>query len=206
MRSRLVAAVAAFGVFGAVALGMAFGAWDGLDGWMATALARRADPGLTAFMAAVSAWHAPLAIVALTALAGAVLLWRRDVAGALILAVTVLGGATLNHLLKHGIQRPRPGVDPMLGALTDYSFPSGHVTNSTLLYGALAALVVSRAPRPCARWAAVCCAIALVLLVSLSRLVLEAHRLSDVLASVPVGLGWLALCLAGAAALRRARP
>ena len=200
----IAAALAAFGVFAAVAVAaLRFGAFATLDEQVAAALGRHASPALTAFMAGVSAWHAPHAIVALMVVAALVLLLRRNRAGALLLVGAVLGGATLNHLLKQTIRRPRPGLEHLLAATTDYSFPSGHVANATLLYGALAALVVQHAaPRPL-RWAGVACAALLVALAGCSRLVLEAHRLSDVLAALPVGLGWLALCLGAAAALRR---
>lgn len=198
------AALAAFGLFAALAVATLrwqwFTAWDAQT---AHTLAQQASPAVVRFLAGVSALHAPRFIFLFTVAAAAVLLWRRDLAAALTLAATVLGGATLNHLLKHTLQRPRPGLEEALGLPTDFSFPSGHVANATLLYGALAVLVLQRATLRTVRWAVVCSALLMVSTVGLSRLVLRVHWLSDVLAAVPVGMGWLAFCFSVAALLRQ---
>lgn len=199
----LAVALAAFALLGALAAATLRWQWFvSWDAQVAQALARHVTPTIAHFLAVVSALHAPRFIVLFTATAIAVLLWRRDLAAALTLAATVLGGTTLNHLLKHTLQRPRPGLEHALNLPTDFSFPSGHVANATLLYGALAVLVLQQAPPRLLRWAAVCGAVLMVLTVGLSRLVLRVHWFSDVLAAVPVGLGWLALCFSMTALLR----
>jgi membrane-associated phospholipid phosphatase len=144
-------------------------------------------------MQRVSDLHAPRGILAMTGIVAAAWLWRRDVAGTVMLLATVLGGATLNHFLKHGFQRSRPGMDGVLSG-TDFSFPSGHVANSTLLYGVVAVWLFARLPTRAARLAVVCGAAAIVCLVAASRMLLGAHYLSDVLAGALVGLAWLSLC------------
>jgi len=153
----------------------------------------------------VSAWHVPRGILALTALAAAVLLWRRDGRGLLLLLAVVPVGATLNHLLKHTIRRPRPGLEHAVAAVTDFGFPSGHAANATLLYGCLAALLVPQLRSRRARTAVVFIAVLAVGLVSCSRVALGAHRLTDVVAGVLLGIAWLALCLAVATTLGAAR-
>ena len=45
-------------------------------------------------------------------------------------------------LLKMTIARPRPTVD-LYGGVESFSFPSGHATNSALIYGALALLALA---------------------------------------------------------------
>jgi membrane-associated phospholipid phosphatase len=113
-------------------------------------------------------------------------------------------GATLNHLLKHAIQRPRPGLEQVVAAVTDFSFPSGHAANATLLYGFVALWLMPRL-RP--GWARVAVALTVVLavgLVSCSRVVLGAHRFSDVAAGILLGVAWLALCSAVANRLHAA--
>ena len=78
--------------------------------------------------------------------------WWRETAVAvgvwLVGTLVVFGGATLNHLLKHTIQRPRPGMEQLTQAATDFSFPSGHAANTTLLYGALALLLIRHVRTP----------------------------------------------------------
>lgn len=167
-----------------------------LDREIAAWLSAHAAPSLKQAMRVVSDLHAPRGILVMTVVVATALLWRRDIGGMATVLITVLGGATLNHFLKHGFQRARPGMDPALAAVTDFSFPSGHVANSTLLYGVVAAWVVGHMQTPAAKASAVLAATALVSLVAASRMVLGAHYLSDVLAGALVGLAWLSLCLA----------
>jgi undecaprenyl-diphosphatase len=143
----------------------------------------------------VSNGHRPRLIMAATALALAWLLWRRERAQALFLLGAVVGGAALNHWVKHATQRLRPGDAGLSVAATDFSFPSGHVANSTLLYGALALLVAGRTQSRALQVAAWVLATLAVALVAGARLVLGAHHPSDVAAGAVLAIGWLALCL-----------
>lgn len=172
-----------------------------LDAAVADAVARASGPALMEFMTALSAAHTPRGIAVMLVGACAWLLALRDRAGALWLALSFYSGAALNHLLKHAIQRPRPGQEPL--ALTDFAFPSGHAAQATLLYGALAALMFLHSRSRGLRAAALAGAMLMVALVGASRLVLRAHWFSDVIAGVLVGGAWLALCLAARAAWRR---
>ena len=178
-----------------------FDALAPLDAAVAGAIAGATTPALLEFMTVLSAAHTLRGISVILAAALVLLFALRDRAGAWWLLLTVYSGAGLNHLLKHWIQRPRPGQEPL--AITDFAFPSGHAAQATLLYGALAALVVLHVRARGLRAAAVLAAAAMVALVATSRLVLRAHWFSDVVAGVLVGGGWLALCLAARAALRR---
>jgi undecaprenyl-diphosphatase len=101
----------------------------------------------------------------------------------------------LNVGLKHLFQRPRPILDEPLVELVTYSFPSGHAVASTVFYGAACALVCTHVRSPALRVLAVGAAIAMVLLVTFSRVYLGAHYLSDVVAGVAVGLASLLLFL-----------
>jgi undecaprenyl-diphosphatase len=182
------------------------GALDALDAQVAAAVQRLATPTLTEFMSAVSAVAAPRAITAVTLAAAALLVLARERGSALWLAGVVFGGASLNHLLKHTIRRPRPGMEAIAQAATDYSFPSGHVANTTLLCGAVAALVFRHAASLPVRAVAAGTAAVLVLLVGASRLVLNAHRFSDVVAGAVLGLLWLLAVLLLRRAVQRRWP
>jgi undecaprenyl-diphosphatase len=155
-------------------------------------------------LGAVSHWHRPQAIAAASALALAVLLWRRQGVEALWLFCTVGGGATLNDWVKHAMHRPRPGDEGVWVAATDFSFPSGHVANATLLYGALALLLVGHLRSRAWQAAVLLAAAGAVVLVAASRLALGAHYPSDVAAGAALAVAWLALC-AGALPGRQRR-
>ena len=171
------------------------GAASALDRDVLAWLRDHAGPSLLRSMQLVSAWHAPRAIVVMTALVALVLAWRRDWADAVTVLVVVFGGATLNHLLKHGLQRARPVFGEVAAGPTDFSFPSGHVANATLLYGVVAALLIWRFRARRIRFGVALGAVLLVASVGFSRLVLGAHHPSDVLAALLVGVAWLALCM-----------
>ena len=145
-------------------------------------------------LGAVSHWHRPQAVATASALALAVLLWRRQGVDALWLLCTVGGGATLNDWVKHAVRRPRPGDEGLSVVATDFSFPSGHVANATLLYGALALLLVGHLRARAWQAAVLLAAAGAVVLVAASRLALGAHYPSDVAAGAALALAWLSLC------------
>lgn len=187
------AALAAFAAIAWAVFGTAGGASVDREalGWIRA----RTPASALQWLGTVSAVHRPRGIVAATALALAFLLWRRERIAALWLLCAVAGGAALNDWVKHSVQRPRPGDAGLLPAATDFSFPSGHVANASLFYGALALLFIGRVASRALRgllWLAV---VALVTAVAASRLVLGAHFPSDVVAGAALASAWLALCV-----------
>ncbi len=78
--------------------------------------------------------------------------------------------------------------------LDTYSFPSGHAAGSAAVY-ALALYLLARHAPP--RWQVLAAAgyVALVATIGFSRLYLEVHYLSDVLAGFTLGIAWASACL-----------
>ena len=120
--------------------------------------------------------------------------WRRW-RSLVTVTVCVVGGLALNVLVKHAFQRPRPMLDDPLLTLETYSFPSGHVAGSTLVYGLLVVLAFRRTTRSGTRLLVLAGAAAAIGLVAFTRLYLGVHYLSDVIAGFLEGVAWLALCL-----------
>ncbi len=122
----------------------------------------------------------PLAVISV-----ALLLAVRRKQEALYLASATTTGAFLTYIIKFVVGRERP-------ALWDHasywgtSFPSGH-TLTTTCYAMSAAVCVSRI-WPRARTAAFGSAIAWVLLVAISRMVLGVHWPTDVAAAACIGM------------------
>ena len=166
-----------------------------LDAKVAAWLHNHGTRALTQAMLVVTQVHSTLGVTLWSLVFAAVLYRQRQVLWILTLALAVGGGMALNVLLKHAYERARPHFDDPLITLSSYSFPSGHAAGATLFYGVLAAFLVSRIFDRRLRAACVAGAVIAVLLVSLSRMYLGAHYLSDVLAAACSSTAWLALCL-----------
>ncbi|NMM37309.1 MAG: phosphatase PAP2 family protein [Glaciimonas sp.] len=166
-----------------------------------------ATPWLTRCMLIVTNLHGTIAIVSYVVLMGIFLIRKKDWYWLATLLATVPGGMLLNVCMKQVFQRARPVFDQPLLTLSTYSFPSGHTAATTLLYGTLAAYLISRLTLW--RWRTaiviVTAAAAMVALVGFSRMYLGVHYLSDVLAATVEGIAWLALCLTVATSWRKHR-
>jgi membrane-associated phospholipid phosphatase len=202
----LVFLVAA-GVFATVAAQVAAGqALTRLDVELAHWLRANATPELTAWMLAVTHLHSTFAVSCYATLAGVVFALRRAWLPLATVFFGIAGGLMLNLAMKLAFQRARPVVDDPLLTLATYSFPSGHVVGTTLMYGLLVLWAFARTRHPLARVVAVLGAAAMIGLVAFTRMYLGVHYLSDVVAGAAEGVAWLAICLTALAAFRSRLP
>jgi len=135
---------------------------------------------------------------------GIVLFVRRRPRLGVFLVASGAGGGILDEIIKVWVGRPRPVFTHPIVVESGKSFPSGHATSSTVVYGALALIVVPLFGRR-ARLVPVVVAVALVLGIGFSRLALGAHYLTDVVGGFVLGLAWLSLSTAAFTAWRRER-
>ena len=120
------------------------------------------------------------------------LAWRvKNYRGMLFVLLTFAGGNVLNQLLKKWIQRPRPEIEDQL---TSFSFPSGHAMSGILYLFTVAYLLSENnsKARQIQLWVG---AIALTILIGLSRIAGARHFASDVLAGWCVGYTWFIICV-----------
>ena len=111
------------------------------------------------------------------------------------LAAALLGSTIAVALLKDWFDRARPDVGSAVPLPESAAFPSGHAASGVAGLGALAILVADRLPSRRARvwlWSLVVVA---GVAVGLSRIALNVHYVTDVLAGWCFGLAWLAACL-----------
>ena len=163
------------------------------------------NPFVTQLMLLVSHWHSTTGVLAMAAVLGVALWYRHQPWWLLALLLSVPGGMLLNVAVKNLVQRARPHFDNPVLTLATYSFPSGHTAGAALFYGFLTVLVFADPGARRWRGAMVIVAVAMVLLVGLSRIYLGAHYFTDVVGAIVEAMLWLGLCLFGVQALRRRR-
>jgi membrane-associated phospholipid phosphatase len=172
------------------------------DTRLAEVLAQRMAPGALRAVGLATHLGDPLTLTALVVLVGAALLWRGHRALALGWVVACAGNGVLNRLLKQIFERVRPLHEHGFAVADGYSFPSGHTSGALVVYGMLAYLGVRLLPQ---RWhlAGVLLAAALASGMGASRVLLQVHWASDVLAGFASGLAWLAVCITAIELRRR---
>ncbi|WP_395055857.1 phosphatase PAP2 family protein [Polaromonas sp.] len=153
---------------------------------------------------------ATLSLVCVVVAAALLLRSQRWLALAWLLAVG--GNALLNTTLKAVFARTRPLHEGGLIQAEGWSFPSGHSSGSVVLYGMLAYVLIRSLP-PALAWRAslplVLLAAAIAFSVGCSRIFLQVHFATDVLAGFASGAAWLAICVASiewASHTRQSRP
>jgi undecaprenyl-diphosphatase len=119
---------------------------------------------------------------------------RRQLADAALLPVALAGAELLNLALKVSFHRARPEVSFV--HLDTYSYPSGHVMVAAAAYGAFAYVLWGRVDNRRRRLSIAAAMFAIVVLISVSRLYLGVHYLSDVLGGLAAGISWLAVAIA----------
>lgn len=155
-------------------------------------------PTLDDLTVAMSNVSDTVAVIGLAVVVGALLAWRhrwRDVlllAGGLGLEAAVF--ITANALVR----RPRPPVETVGEAPSTFSFPSGHVAATIVLWGCFALLLTPRVRSGLVRALIWSVPVVLTLAVGFSRVYRGMHFLTDVLAGA--GLGVAALFVAAVAA------
>jgi undecaprenyl-diphosphatase len=126
----------------------------------------------------------------------AYLLLARSGAEALLVLVAVLGGVTINSLLKIQFARPRPDLFVPAAKVFTASFPSGHAALSAITYMTLAALLARMTVSPRLRVYFVAVAITLTFMIGVSRVYLGVHYPTDILAGWCIGSAWALICWA----------
>ena len=102
------------------------------------------------------------------------------------------GNEVATTLIKDLVDRARPTLNPLAATLGP-SFPSGHSSTAASFYAGLA-LVLARGRTPQVRALLVGAAVAIAVAVASSRVLLDVHWLTDVIAGVALGWAWFALC------------
>jgi len=171
------------------------GALVQFDTALTQALAMSVPTGLLAWLAYFTRLGGRSLLVIFAACIMLILLYRRYWLLAAGWVAAIAGSSVLNWGLKQAFQRVRP--EQLHGYVTvqGWSFPSGHASAAMAFYGMLCYLVLRGVTAP---WRGLClfAAVWLITAIGLSRVILQVHYLSDVVAGFAVTFVWLAVCAA----------
>jgi undecaprenyl-diphosphatase len=111
------------------------------------------------------------------------------------LVAAFLGSQLAVSLLKSAFARPRPDEGSAVPLPESFAFPSGHAAAGAASLGAVGVLVAERLPSARARACVWSVVVVVGTAVGLSRIALNVHFVTDVLAGWCFGVAWLASCL-----------
>ncbi|MGD9945674.1 MAG: phosphatase PAP2 family protein [Burkholderiaceae bacterium] len=200
-RNHLAAMIAGLLLFVALAASIQPGSpLDQLDSALTASVRELASERLLQFAHLATRAGDTLTITLLGIAIAAALAVRRRWTAAGIWALTLAGGALVHRGLKEVFTRVRPPHDHGLIVESGWSFPSNHASMSMIAYGMLAWLLLHYL-RGRGRLPILLATALLVLAIGASRVLLQVHFVTDVLAGYASGGAWLA---AGIACMRAA--
>jgi membrane-associated phospholipid phosphatase len=166
------------------------------DHALAASLRATVTPETYTFFAYATHLGDTLVLAVVCSAIAALLAWQRQWLQLMGWLTAVIGNALLTRALKALFQRLRPLHDHGFAVAEGWSFPSGHASSTMVVYGMLAYLAIHTI-RPAAHLPVALFASAVILLVGSSRIFLQVHFFSDVVAGFCSGAAWLAICIAG---------
>jgi len=171
--------------------GSGLSVWDGPTlRWM---VAHR-EPGATTVLTFISALGTGVVYWTLALLAVVVFAVRRRWTEALLLAVALVSAESVSRIMKQVVNRARPPAALVRGPVeTNLSFPSGHTIGAAAFSLALAYLWWRARRGPFRAWLGLGIALVLTVSMAISRLYLADHWLTDVLASIVLAFGVMAV-------------
>ncbi|MDZ5470216.1 phosphatase PAP2 family protein [Bacillus sp. 31A1R] len=121
--------------------------------------------------------------------------WKsRDYIGLAVGIVAVALGNELNKFLKATIGRPRPEME-YLDHVESLSFPSGHAMIAIILYTYIAYFSIKQLKKTAVKWIIGLAASVVIMLIGISRVVLQVHYPTDVIGGFAIGYIWIVLLL-----------
>ena len=111
-----------------------------------------------------------------------------------LMLISIAGGIALSDLLKFAFGRARPDVVAPLARVFTTSFPSAHATLSAITYLTIGAILARSQPSRTLSLYFMSLAVFLTLLIGVSRIYLDVHYPTDVLAGWCIGAAWAVGC------------
>lgn len=151
-----------------------------------------ASPLTTTIAIAITSIGNPYSMLGLTVVATLTLLFIHQNNAALFLLVNMAVFSSLNHIIKEWVARPRPSAHHLVVA-SGFSFPSGHSSGALLFFGSLSIIAIYLIKSHYWRHLVIGLCLILTLLIGISRIYVQVHYPTDVLAGFMLALTGLGL-------------
>lgn len=166
-----------------------------LDGRMFDFFGQYVSPGNTKFFNFFTFFgsHRFLVPANLSVMAYAFFIMRNKWFGIKVTAVA-FSSLFLMFGLKMFFNRQRPEI-PLLGQVPGLSFPSGHALMSFAFFGLFIYVIYKQIKNIWLKYFLIALCLAMIVLISISRIYLRVHYFSDVMAGLCIGLMWVVISL-----------
>lgn len=162
-----------------------------IDRWIETHVNAMQTPLLTNFMVALTNFNGAMGIFIFSILMILFLIYKRWYNDLLFYIFSVFGANIAFIVIKMIVQRARPSSDIL--TITTHSFPSGHATMATAMSLAVYFILAKRVHSIGLQLLLLVSCIVWPVIIAFSRVYLDVHWLSDVIAGIGLGLFWVTL-------------
>lgn len=162
-----------------------------IDRWIETHINAIQTPLLTKFMVTLTHFNGAIGIFVFSLLMMLFLVYKRWYNDLLFYFFSVLGANIAYISIKMIVHRVRPSSDIL--SIATHSFPSGHATMATAMALALYFILAHRVSSMGLRSVIVIVCIVWPIIIAFSRVYLDVHWLSDVIAGIGLGVFWVTL-------------
>ena len=164
-----------------------------LDIWINTKMVLLWNPLLNKTMIFITNIASPTNLFILSLILFGILIYKKKWYYSLLLFFSMIGGLLFEVLIKLIMHRARP--ENALIEVSGYSFPSGHATMAVIFFSLLLYSFKDDIKNKSLKYIFIISNIVFFLLIGTSRVYLNVHWLSDVLAGFGLGLFWLTLLI-----------
>jgi len=152
------------------------------------------NPGRTNFMEFITFLGKHDALIPLNILLIGYFVYKKKKWFAIRVTALAVSSLLLKFILKLYFHRERPD-SRVIAKVAGYSFPSGHALIGVVFYGLVIFVIWHEVKQKWLKILLTIFFVILILLISFSRVYLEVHFASDVIAGLAVGFIWLVLSL-----------
>jgi membrane protein DedA with SNARE-associated domain/membrane-associated phospholipid phosphatase len=165
----------------------------GWDIWLNGKMVSLWNPLLNKVMIFISYCGSAPFLITLSVILFAVLIYKRRRYHSLLLATALAAGLISELIIKSVVLRARPNNSMV--HISGYSFPSAHTTMATIFFSLLMYSFKDDIKNKLLKILFIAATTALFILIGFSRVYLNVHWFSDVIAGVALGLFWLTLLI-----------